>query len=338
MPEIITKQEGVVRVNSYTKTLARVWRNTKHVWVNEDKLQQLIEEMKGKDLSTPAWDTYPAQPKLNCGLEEWINFVCWINTINFAFTNFEPPSTKFTVEYPLGMHWRGAFAMQACFMRALKEGTPVFDPDYMRNISLTDAAHIFRAADDDHQIPMLAERQMILQQVAEILLRRYDGSWLNLFHFAGWRAFGGLGIVDQLTNAFFSFRDFRSYRRRNLLFQKRAQLLVMMYQGRAMNSGGKFPLLKDADEIGPIADYEVPKTLKFLGVLEYSPLLEEMIRQHYVFMPGHTCEVENRLAMSYAMVKLCEGAGINMAQADFHIWNLGRQSQEPHILVPTTDY
>lgn len=325
-------------MNRYTRTLENVWSKTSHVRVNHEKLRQLIEKVKGKELPIPAWDFYPVQPKANCGLEEWVNFVCWVNTVNFAFTNFEPPFAKFTVEYPAWINWSGAFAMQACFMRALKEGEPIFDADYMKDISLVDAAHLFRAIDEDHQIPMLAERQMIFHQVAEILLKRYEGNWLNLFHLAGWRAFGGFGVVDQLTAAFFSFQDLRRYKKHGLMFQKRAQLLAMMYQGRAVNSEGRFPLLKDADDIGPIADYEVPKALKFLGVLEYSPLLEEIIREHYVFLAGHPYEVENRLAMSYAMAGLCEGAGINMAQADFHIWNLGRQSQEPHILVLTTDY
>lgn len=325
-------------MNSYTRTLTLFWRHTNHVCVNEDRLGQLIKEVSDNNLPTPAWDFYPAQPQLDCSLEEWVDFVCWVNTVNFAFTNFDPPFNKFAVEYPVGTLWRGAFALQVCFMRALQEGVPVFDAKYMRNVSLIDLACIFRAVDDNHQIPMLADRQMIFQQVAAVLLNKFEGNWLNLFKFAEWRAFGGWGIVDHLGAWFFTFRDFRRHEGRILWFQKRAQLLVMMYQGRAMNSEGRFPLLKDAYNIGPIADYEVPKALKHLGILEYSPQFEDMIANRHIFHPGSVCEVENRLAMCYAMAKLCKGAGINMTQADFFVWNLGRRSDEPHILVPTIDY
>lgn len=322
-------------MNPYTKTLERVWRNTQYIRVNEDKLCQLIKGAKSKHLPIPAWDDYPVQPKTDCSLSEWVNFVCWINAINFAFTNFDPPFSKFTAE---GVHRRGTLAMRACFLRALEEGIPVFDANYMKDISLMDAAHIFRAADDDHQIPMLFERQVIFHDVAEALLKQYDGNWLNLFRVSDWHAFGGLGIVDRLVGHFRSFCDSRHYRRHTLYFHERAQLLVMMYQGRALNSAGRFPLLKDADEIGPIAGYEVPKALKYLGVLEYAPLVERLIQEHFIFKSGHVYEVESRLAMSYAMARICQEAGVNMAQADYFIWNMGRQSEEPHMLVPTTDY
>ncbi len=186
---------------------------------------------------------------------------------------------------------------------------------------------------------MSRERWKIFHEIGKVLLKKYNGSWAKLFIESSWRAFNnGNGIVEQLVANFPSFRDERFYKGHHLKFNKRAQLLVMMYHGRAVNSQGRMPLIKDIEDIGPIADYDVPKALHFLGVLEYAPKFEAAIQNHKVFQSGDPEEVESRLAMSYVMKRICDEVGVNMAQADFYIWHMGRSSNAPHILVPTTDY
>lgn len=331
--------------NPYVKTLEPVWKDTKYVRINEEKLRQLIEVMKQKkargQLAIPVWDIPNVQPPMDCSLKEWIDFVCWTNVINFAFTNFEPPHNKFTIEYPEGMQWRGAYAMAASFIRAQKEGISVFDPWHMAEIPFTGVIHIFHSIDADHRIPMIIERHDILREVGKVLIEKYEGSWLNLFETADWHAFNkGKGIVEQLIANFPSFRDERIYKDYRLEFHKRAQLLVMMYHGRAFNSGRGFPLIDDIGDIGPICDYELPKVLESPdnGVLEYSPQMKSLIENHYVFSRGEPIETENRLTTAYVMKIICDEAGINMAQADYYVWELGRKLKAPHILVPTTDY
>lgn len=325
--------------NLYVKTLEPVWENLDSVFVNEENLHDLIEKIKREELKTPAWQVPNVHPPIDCKPALWIDFICWINTINFAFTNFNPPYNKFIIEYPEGTLWLGAFAMQASFMRANGEGIPVFDAEYMSRISLKEVRHIFRPIDSQHQIPMARERWKIFHEVGKVLLDKYDGSWFKLFLDANWEAFNsGQGIVEQLAANFPSFRDERFYKGYHLKFYKRAQLLVMMYHGRAVNSNGRMSLIKDIEDIGPIADYEVPKALEFPGVMGYSPEFKRSIQNHKIFKPGDPEEVENRLAMSYVMKKICDEAGITMDKADFYVWNIGRKSKEPHILVPTTDY
>lgn len=325
--------------NPYVKTLEPVWKNLDNVFVNKKKLRGLTGRMKKEELKIPAWAVPNVQPPIDCKPVEWIDFICWINTVNFAFTNFEKPYNKFTIEYPEGTFQRGAFALEASFLRAHKEVIPVFDAKYMSKISLEDVKYIFRPIDEEHKIPMIQERWKIFHEIGRVLLKKYKGSWAKLFIESSWRAFNnGNGIVEQLVANFSSFRDERFYKGYHLKFNKRAQLLVMMYRGRAVNSGGRMPEIKDIEDIGPIADYDVPKALKFLGVLEYSPEMEKAIQNHEVIQPGDPREVENRLAMSYVMKKICDEVRVSMAQADFYIWHMGKESNAPHILVPTTDY
>lgn len=325
--------------NPYVKTLEQALKNLDFISVNETKLQELIERMKQEELGIPDWAVPNVQPPIDCKPAKWIDFTCWINTVNFAFTNFKEPWSKFTIEHPEGTFWKGAFALEASFLRAHDEGIPVFDAEYMSQISLREVGHIFRPINGKHKIPLIKERLEIFREVGKVLLESYKGSWFNLFLDGNWRAFNkGYGIVEQLVANFPSFNDRRIYKEHLLEFNKRAQLLVMMYHGRAVNSGGRMPLIQDIEDIGPIADYEVPKALKFLGVLEYVTDFEAAIKNREVIQPGDQRETENRLAMSYAMKRICDEVGINMAQADFYIWNMGRESSEPHILVPTTDY
>lgn len=66
--------------NSYVKTLEPVRRDLEYVTANEELLQLLIEEMRRKDLQVPNWAVPHVHPPLDCGLELWTNFICWINT------------------------------------------------------------------------------------------------------------------------------------------------------------------------------------------------------------------------------------------------------------------
>lgn len=329
--------------NPYVKTLEPVWQNLNAVKVNEEKLQELIENMRIEELQVQDWAVPNVQPPIDCNLASWIDFVCWTNTVNFAFTDFDSPWNKFTIEYPMGTIWVGTYALEASFMRAAEEGILVFDSKHMAKISMDEVRYIFRPIDESHQIPLIKDRWRIFRETGAILSDIYDGSWLTLFLDAEFCAFSNMpgtrqGIVEQIVVNFPSFKDTRYYKKHSLDFYKRAQLLVIMYHGRALSSAGKFPLIKDIKDIGPIADYEVPKALKFLGVLEYAPEMEKAILNREVVYKGFSWEVENRLAMSYVMERICDELQINMAQVDYHIWKMGKEGKDPHILVPTTDY
>ena len=329
--------------NPYLRTLEPAWKNLDYVSINEEKLQVLIVRMRELKeqggLKAPTWDNPYSHPPASCRPSLAIDYVCWVNAVNFAFTNFEPPYTKFTIEYPKGTFQVGSFALGASFMRAY-DILPVFDAKFMSRVSLKDVERIFQPSDSLHKIPIIRERWRIFREVGKILLDKYNGSWMNLFIQSGFQAFaGGKGIVEQLVDNFPSFQDTRQYKGRLLKFHKRAQLLAMMYHSRAASSGN-IPKLWDIQDIGPIADYELPRALRFLGILEYAPAMEEAIQRHQIQRVYNDCrwETENRLAMSYVMKRICDEVGVNMDRADFYVWRLGRACPNPHMLVLTTDY
>lgn len=333
--------------NPYIKTLKPVWENPRYVFVNDEALALTAKKLAREELPAPAWNTAHIHPPMDCGLDLWTSYVGWVNTSNFAFTNFDYPYPKFTIEYPKGTFWKGAFALGASFMRAFEEGIPVFDAEYMANISLEQVAYIFRGI-QNHPIPLLTQRWRIFLEVGGILLEKFDGKFGNIFEAGGWRAFNkGKGIVEQLVSNFPSFRDESTHSPggENLEFHKRAQLLALMHQGRSLNSNGRFPLIADADSIGPPADYDVPRALKILGILVYHPVLKFHIRSRQIILRDSLEEEEVRGQASNAMVQLVSRINklradnkVSMVHVDYAVWSMGRQAKIPHHLTPTTAY
>lgn len=327
--------------NPYTESLKPLWLNKDrlHVFVDEEKLEKLAQKLRGEELIVPKWDTPNVQPPMDCSLEEWLNYVCWVNTVNFSFTNFDPPYKKFAVIDAGGELREGAFALGASFIRAYKEGFPIFDVRKISEITSGEVANIFRSIDNQHKIPMPEERWNCLRYVSWKLLEKYNGSWLNLFEQSNWLAFNnGKGIIERLVDDFPGFYDTRGYNVNRLQFHKRAQLLVMMYHDRAMHSGGKFLLIKDHERLGPPCDYDVPRAIESLGILKYSKGLKKKVENHNILPMNSREEIEIRTATWYVMERLREILNTWIGPVDFKIWNIGRQAQGPHHLTPTIAY
>lgn len=330
--------------NPFIKTLKVIWEKPRYVFVDEKKIKLFAKVLAADDLVAPSWQIPNVVPERSD--ETFIEYLGWVNSVNFCFTNFLPPHYKYTIEFPARTIWSGALALGAAFMRAF-EDTDFRIAGYMKNLSSKQAQKFFEGI---YPIPLFDLRVAILREVGQILSEKFDGRWINLFEESNWRVFNnGKGIVELLMNNFPSFRDESQHLESGttLKFYKRAQLIPLMYQGRAINSINKLPLLKDADDIGPIADYSVPKVLYSLEVLRYSPELEKEIKERMIIPKDSLKEQEIRAQMSYVMIKLVEEINkyrkskdqINMTNLDYKIWSLrGKYKKLPHHLTPTTNY
>lgn len=330
--------------NPFISTLQAALKNPKYVFVNEKNLKILALDLAKQSLEIPAWRIKHVYPESDD--ERIVEHLGWLNSLNFAFTNFNPPHFKYSIEYPQGKIWEGTLALAAALMKSFD--TSDFNiAKRMANLTYVEGQDIFKGI---YPIPLLAERIAILREVGAALLEKFDGKWINLFEASNWKVFNkGDGIVELLLSNFPSFHDESLHSATNsiLKFQKRAQLMALMYQGRALNSNRRLPLLKDADDIGPIADYSVPKVLRNLGILRYSYQLEREIKERLIIPKDSLKEQEIRAQMSYVMVKLVEEINkyrkpkdrINMINLDYKIWSLkNRYKDFPHHLTPTTNY
>ena len=327
-------------MNPFYKSLEVIWERPKYVWLNEKRLKEVAREMAREDLKIPNWRAPVFYPKDD---ENFVQLLGIENSINFAFTDFEAKK-KFKIEFK-GQEWTGSFAMAGSLLRAIEEGIPILDAEYLKNIRFRDMLYIFRSV-PGYKMPMLKERTEIFREIGRMLLERYDGSFWNLFEDAGFMAFGPYGIVNQLRHSFPSFNDVSEC----LHFHKRSQLMVMVYQGRALDSHGELPLIGDIDDLGAIADYEVPKVLEYLGILEYAPSLKKKILNQEIIEKDSREEQEIRAITILAMKRLMEEMNelrqklekekINMCHLDFRIWKMGKDATNlpPHHLTRTIFY
>ncbi|HAQ05831.1 MAG: hypothetical protein UX53_C0023G0009 [Candidatus Azambacteria bacterium GW2011_GWB2_46_37] len=321
-----------------------IYSNPEFVFIDEAALKRIAGGVAKLPLTVPDWRFSDVLPAIDD--EKFVQFVGVVTSVNFAFTNFKPPHSKFEIDWK-GRKFQGSLALGASFMRAIEEGIPVLNARYLRLLDRAELEYIFRGT---NPIPLLKERLEILRQLGNVLLERYDGGFLNLFKKADFRAFSrsvmDIGIIERLFTDFLGYWDssYHSGSGKILRFNKKARLCAIIYQGRALSSGGKLPLIKDAHELGPPADYRLPLALKAMGILKYADSLEEKIRNRKIVQPGSNEEIEIRAQTVTAMLKLMEEINkirdekINMLRLDYAIWSLAGGLCGPHHLTPTTSY
>ena len=332
-------------MNQYTESIRPAWQNPMHVIFDKRAFNRVVIELAGEVFELPDWRA-PVFPEADD--DTFIEFLGVANAVNFCFTDFKT-GKKFDVEYPEGSDnvLPGAFAMWASFKRAMEDGIDILDKDYLAELTLKQARHIFRHVTTP--IPMLEERVRNLRNIGQGLKASGMSGFAQIFmdaDFHFWRP--GDGIVARLVNIFDSYNDivFSPDGSPLYLFHKRAQLFPMMYHGRAMSSSGALQPLRDPEHIGPVADYELPKALRDMGVLVYSEELAAMVDGGSVIDKDSQMEIEIRAQTVHAMWELLEGINalrsedhqITMAELDYAVWRAGKRSKSMHHYTYTAAY
>ncbi|MEK7590215.1 MAG: queuosine salvage family protein [Patescibacteria group bacterium] len=324
-------------MNKYTKQVCEFWvkNNSRHVTVDKTRISLLRKKLRDAKPKVPDWqmpDILPQNPAA------FISHNFFINTVNFAFTHFEPPYDK----YALNKDIVGALASSACFYRRF--GEKPINPDEILDItsSLKKTKKFFQGI---NLPPLIEERRLRLRIAAGALKVAFDGRVENILKAAKFN----VNILMEYMMVFFSYSYGSDYykipgieeglRSNSLFLNKRIQLWMLIHQGRAIHSQGKLPLLKYAEDIGPVADYQVPRYLYATGVLKYSPSLLEKIERREIIPYGCPEEIEIRCATIFAVCELLKKTKLTMMEIDYFLWAEGRKIQTVnHHLTPTTAY
>ncbi len=312
--------------------------NSKYVRINDTRIKATAQQFAQQDFIVPAWD---AEVFLKGKLSDVSAFFLLANTINFAFTNFTT-GEKYKAGFN-GQEYRGAYAMYAAMMQAIQDKIPILDGTYLKNTTQKEVENIFCRTSE---IPMLAERVKQWNDTGRVLCDRYSGSFIKVIEESRWRLFdNGSGLVERLANEFPSFEDSTTFEGRKICFNKRAQLGPAELHARYLSEG--LVLFSDIEDLSGFADYELPKGLRSLGILEYSPELAEKI-DNGIEIPKETREeIEIRAAMLHAFDRLLrtinelrtpEKQPINVLHLDYKLWSETRKTPGRHHLTRTTAY
>ena len=263
-----------------------------------------------------------------------------INTLNFAFTDFESQ-----IKYALNVGdntFSDTDAMVYQIDQAVEVGIDFYDGHYLRDITETTFKSIFRA---NIEMPMSKEKTDVLNQVGQILVEEYKGDWLNFVKSGPKKLYqNGEGLIERLVSQFERFRDTSIYLGEEVHFLKLAQLAFWGIH-RELGKYGDF-YIEDMENMTAFADYIVPVALEKMKIITYSEKLKNKIEQGVLIESDSIEEIEIRAATLFVTAQLTEEINklrlddekIIIPQLDFKLWTDFHANKSPHHLTKTIMY
>jgi hypothetical protein len=300
---------------------SRVVREAALVQLDPDAIERLVARW-----SNEPWLENTAFPVMHYfdGTERTLNWLLLLDALNFCFWAF-PGAPRWRVE------WRGATldgynALAASLSRAMQEGQPLYDAEYLAALDEETLADILRPSEDAAPIPLFAERLANAHEVGRVLLDRYDGQFANALE-AARRDAASLALL--LARDFSSFADAALWNEHHIPFLKRAQICVADV-ATAFGAKG-LGVITGLDQLTAFADYKLPQLLRYQGVMVYTPELAAQVDSYREIAAGSAPEVEIRAATVWAVElvrRALAGRGIARCASDidYRLWS---ESQTP---------
>ena len=319
----------------------RVLEQGEHVWLALDSIERLSNQwvhewaITHQPDAAPLWEnTY----HFHDDTERTVNWLLLLDALNFCFWA-EKDRERWRVDAN-GKILNGYWAEAASLTRAVEEGIPLWDADYLQTISADAVAAIFRPIVGADTIPLFEQRVLNMREVGRVLNEKYQGQFTHAIEQVQGDA---AALVLLLVRDFSSFNDIAQYRKHEVRFFKRAQICVADIYG---SFGGKqWGAFTNLDALTIFADYKVPQILRQYGILEYNPLLAERIDAMELLEPGSEEEVEIRAATVWACELLRrslsrQGYALNALEIDQRLWSLSqtRENMRPYHRVRTQYY
>lgn len=314
-----------------------VVEGAKHVSIHQDSMTSTARWMAYEEFATPDGSLlfdFGNDPDVI------MDFQMVLNTMNFAFTDFET-GTKFEADY-MGRRWSDSEAVVACVHRALNAGIPFLSGDYLATVTRSDLEQVF---DGTIEMPLLDDRVELFNSVGSTLVDSYEGRYANFVRSCAPRLYSdGDGLLDRLPEEFPRFRDVSLWHGSEVHLYKLAQLGIWGMH-LALSPRGQWAL-EDPHMITAFADYIVPVGLRVTGIFEYDDDLEQKIMNGIEIPADSEEEVEIRASSIYVIARLTEEINalrqgltpLLQPQVDFRFWKAYHATHFPHHLTVTRMY
>ena len=273
--------------------------------------------------------------------DEFIRTTMLINTLNFAFTDFES-STKYEIIRE-GKVLSDSEAMFVQIQEAISSGVQLYDGNVLSDLDEKQLKNIFKG---NIEMPMMSERLDILLNVGAKLSDDYEGDWMNFINAGPKKLYdNGEGLIERLTSEFPRFDDTSQYAEKyNVHFYKLAQLAFWGIHAELAGTGDFY--IEDMQSMSAFADYIVPVALEVMKIVEYSEELRNKITNGEIIARDSLEEIEIRSTSLYITAKLTEEINkrrpaeksIIIPQLDYRLWKQYHATHRPHHLTITTMY
>ena len=306
----------------------------KHLSINHESIENTAVWLAFEEFSFPKNNKVRENPK------DFIRATMFMNTLNFAFTDFQT-STKYEINQDDEI-LSDSEAMYFQVNQAIDSGNNLFDGNVMASLTLEQLSNIFTG---NIEMPMLKERVEILNNVGQKLVDNYEGDWINFIYNGPKKLYAnGEGLIERLVNEFPRFDDSSEYKGNKVKFYKLAQLAFWGIHGEL--SGSNYFKIEDMHSMTAFADYIVPVALDVMKITTYTPQLDEKIRNGELIERDSEEEIEIRSTSIYATAILTEkvnerrpeNKSIIIPQLDYRLWKNYHATHHPHHLTYTTMY
>tara|TARA_Y100001936_G_C16084571_1_gene680625 strand:+ start:3131 stop:4111 length:981 start_codon:yes stop_codon:yes gene_type:complete len=284
--------------------------------------------------------TFQSNSKLITNVDNFIRKSMLINSLNFAFTDFDS-STKYALNDE-GVIFSDSEAMVYQIDSAISRGVPILDGYFMRDITEKKFHELFSA---NIPMPLAAEKVNVLHEIGDVLVKNYSGDWINFINDGPRKLYAdGEGLIDRLIGSFTRFDDFSILDKNKIYFLKLAQLAFWGIHRELSNS--KQFHIEDLENMTAFADYIVPVALEHLKITNYKPDLKKKIINGELIERDSREEIEIRAATIYVTAKMTEiinkhrpeNQDIYIPHLDFKFWSEYHSDEKPHHLTKTIMY
>ena len=254
--------------------------NAKHVKINYDKANELIDELLKFDnvhyLTKVPYGVYDMSTR------DIINFLLIYDSIDFSFWG----NPKWTINVN-GKDLDGGIALLHCIFNMFDGRDSLEVYKQLENMTLEDFKEILKGNID---IPLLEERYKIVSSIAEIVNKKMNGSFYDYIKDMN----TDQEIFKTILNNFSGFEDTRTYKGQTVYFYKLAQLLTSDILHVIENKEQKEV---DYSNLLGCADYKIPQVMQGFGILEYDTKLSSLLETKTEIEENSEYEVEIRASM-----------------------------------------
>ena len=316
-------------------SLNPVIENLQTINLNLDQIMNVADWIAYEDFPPPEQNISKNNP------DEFIRTTMLINTLNFAFTDFES-STKYEIIRE-GKVLSDSEAMFVQIQEAISSGVKLYNGNVLSDLDDKQLKNIFKG---NIEMPMMSERLDILLNVGAKLSDDYEGDWMNFINAGPKKLYdNGEGLIERLTSEFPRFDDTSQYAEKyNVHFYKLAQLAFWGIHAELAGTGDFY--IEDMQSMSAFADYIVPVALEVMKIVEYSEELRNKITNGEIIARDSLEEIEIRSTSLYITAKLTEEINkrrpaeksIIIPQLDYRLWKQYHATHRPHHLTITTMY
>ena len=300
--------------------------NAKHVKINYDKANELIDELLKFDnvhyLTKVPYGVYDMSTR------DIINFLLIYDSIDFSFWG----NPKWTINVN-GKDLDGGIALLHCIFNLFNGRDSVEVYKQLENMTLEDFKEMLKGNID---IPLLEERYKIVSSIAEIVNKKMNGSFYDYIKDMN----TDQEIFKTILNNFSSFEDTRTYKGQIVYFYKLAQLLTSDILHVIENKEQKEV---DYSNLLGCADYKIPQVMQGFGILEYDTKLSSLLETKTEIEENSEYEVEIRASMIVVINYIWEQIDKIIDRIDINdfIWSKGQdktKKYKPYHLTRTKSY